>query len=308
MSRRGRPLPARKLCVRPGSECSEGRHTAVTSFDEPHLRSVESGRNIELHVRYADGRAGRYALLARELAELPVDVVFAQGTQAVRALQGVTDALPVVALMGDAGVALASDSLSRPTNNITGFSTLANLLTLKRVDLLKEVVPSLTRIGVLIAPANPANTEAGIRERLRPAADTLGVSVISLEVVDNDLRPAFERMARGEVEAVVVGAEPSFFERRSEIATFMATRAIPAIYSQRDYVIAGGLMSYAPDYNELGRRAAQYVQRVLRGAHPADLPIQQAERIELLINLQAATALGLKVPPTLLARADEVIE
>jgi putative tryptophan/tyrosine transport system substrate-binding protein len=209
-----------------------------------------------------------------------------------------------VAVVGDEGAALASGSLSRPTSNVTGLSTLVNQLTGKRIEFLKELLPTASHFGVLLRMDNPANF--GIEERMRPVAESLGVRVSPVSSSD-DFETSLHALEQARIEAVVVGADPSFFARRELIVAALASRRIPAIYSVREYVLAGGLMSYAPDYAELGRRAARYVDRILKGAHPSELPIQQAERFELLVNLKAPSALGIKVAPGLLVRADEVI-
>jgi putative ABC transport system substrate-binding protein len=188
---------------------------------------------------------------------------------------------------------------------VTGLTTLANQTSAKRMEFLKELVPAASHLGVLIRADNPANFR--LADRMQPVAESfrLKVSTFNLE---NDVERSLQAVQEAGVQGLLVGADPSFFSLRDLIVAGIARRKIPAIYSVRDYVLAGGLMSYAPDYAELGRRAARYVDRILKGAHPSELPIQQAERFQLLVNFKAAAALGIKMTPGLLVRADEVIE
>jgi len=227
------------------------------------------------------------AALAAKLATTTIPIVFAIGADPVR-------------------FGLVS-SMARPTGNITGVSFLGNVLAAKLVQLLKELMPAARRIGVLANPSNP-NTKHDTDEVVA-AARSLGVDVtIANAALDADFEPAFEGLGRGQVEGLVMLPDALFLARADQIAAFATRRGLPTIFPRREAAVAGGLMSYGSSIHDALRQTGLYTGRILKGAKPADLPVVQASRFELVINLRIAKALGIAVPPTLLARADEVID
>jgi putative ABC transport system substrate-binding protein len=199
-------------------------------------------------------------------------------------------------------------SLARPGGNLTGINILTAEVTAKRLDLLRELMPSATRVGVLVNPVNATNTETTLRE-MAAAARTTGLQVKVLNAsTSREIEAAFASLLHERPDALFVGAEPYFYSRRVQLAVLAASHRLPAIYSQRDFVVAGGLMSYGTNIADAFRQIGVYAGRILKGTKPADLPVVQASKFELVINLPTARALGLEVPPMLLARADEVIE
>jgi putative ABC transport system substrate-binding protein len=268
------------------------------------LGYFEGGR-LRFEYRWAEGSNDRYVTLAEDLVSLPVDAIFTWGTPATRAAQRATTSVPIIFEAGDPVAAGIVASLAHPGGNTTGFTSLAAELEPKRVGLLKELLPQLSSLGVL---ANNANSAAPLGvKRVQLATETLGVQMIFAETHDAvNLENALLSLAAARPDAVLVIADP--FLVSSRLAEFMAKTRLPAMYAYREHVQAGGLISYATDYHHIFRAAAIYLDKILRGSKPADLPVQQPTKFELVINLKAAKALGLDVPPTLLARADEVIE
>jgi putative ABC transport system substrate-binding protein len=198
-------------------------------------------------------------------------------------------------------------SLSHPGGNVTGFTNLAEMLASKQIDLLREMLPHLARFGLLVNVTNQLHVPQ-LRET-KMAAEALGILLVPAEVSRPDqLDSVFATLGAERVEGLLVPPDTTFYSRRREIADLAAKTRLPAIYGYREHVEVGGLMSYGPDLADQYRRAASYVDKILRGAQPADLPVEQPTKIELVINLKTATALGLAIPPTLLARANEVIE
>jgi putative ABC transport system substrate-binding protein len=266
------------------------------------------GQNIAVEYRWAEGSVERMPGLAAELVRLKVDVIVTSGTPASLAVKRATTTIPiVVAAVGDAvGVGLVP-SLARPGGNVTGVSTLYPDLEGKRLQLLKEIVPGIKRAAVLMNPANPF-TPLPWREA-RAAAGKLHIALQPAEVVAaSDFERVFAMIAKGKPDALFVLADrPFLISHRAEIVRFAAERRLPAMYPFREFVEDGGLVVYSPDFVELFRRAASYVDKVLKGAKPADLPIEQPTKFELVINLKTAKALGLTIPPSLLGRADAVI-
>ncbi len=265
------------------------------------------GHNIAFEDRYAEGKLDRLPDLAAELVGLKVDLILAAGSIALRVAQHATSTIPIVMIgIGDAVRAGFVASLARPGGNITGVSDMVSVLTAKRLELLKEAVPGVSRVAVLADPANP-NTPWMVSEA-ELAARALGVQLHLLEVPDpSTLEPAFAALTTERADAVMVLPAARFDVHQRRLVDLVAHHQLPAIYSGRWFVEAGGLMSYAANATEVSRRAATYVDKILKGAKPADLPVEQPMRFELVINLKTAKALGLTIPPTLLFQADEVI-
>ena len=265
------------------------------------------GRTVAIEYRWAEGRSERYAEIAAEFVRLKVDVIVTQATAAVLAAKQATSVIPIVfAVAADpVGSGLVA-SLARPGGNVTGLSIQATDLAGKRLELLREVVPGLRRLAIMANVGDPgAVLEMG---EVQAAARTLGLEVATFEIRRaEDIAPAFEAL-KGRAEALYVCADPLVITNRIRINTLALGARLPTMYGFREYVEAGGLMSYGPNFPDLFRRAADYVDKILRGAKPADLPVEQPTKFDLVINLTTAKALGLTVPPTLLARADEVIE
>ncbi len=267
------------------------------------------GQNLVIEYRGAEGRDERLPDLAAELVRLHVDVLVAVGPIATRAAQHATRTLPIV-MTGTADPVGAGfvASLARPGGNITGVSLLMAELPGKRLELLKETVPQSTRVAVLANPDNPVYE--ALRNNLTVAARALGLHLHVVEVHSADeLDPAFAAVTREGADALMVLSDPALMDNlRGRVADLAATHRLPAMYNWKMYVEAGGLMSYGPSLPERHRRAATYVDKLLKGANPADLPVEQPTKFELVINLKTAKALGLTVPPTILFQADEVIQ
>ena len=238
---------------------------------------------------------------------LKVDVIFAVGTEAALAAKKATAVIPIVfPVAGDpVGTGIVA-SLARPSGNVTGLSNLAADLAAKRLEILRDVLPRLARLAILANVGSPAAVLE--MHEFRDAASTLGLEVVPLEIRrTDDIAPALESL-NGRADTLYVVGDPLANFNRIRINTFALVARLPTMYVQREYVEAGGLMSYGPNYPDLNRRAADYVDKILRGAKPAELPVEQPTKFDLVVNLVTARALGITVPPTLLARADEVIE
>ena len=266
------------------------------------------GETVRFEYRFAEGHDDRYSILAAELVALPVDLILTSGTPAALAAKTATSTIPIV--MGSIGDAVNTgivSSLARPGGNITGFSALTLELEGKRLELLKVLIPQLSRVGMLANAANPL-LDVSLKS-LRSAADVLGVSLDIFEIRRTDeIDGALLKLVQARPEAVVVAADALLLYSRREIVEALAKGNLPAIYPFREYSAVGGLLVHGANLSVLFERAAAYVDRILKGAKPGDLPVQQATEFEIIINLKAASALGLKVPPTLLSRADEVME
>jgi len=265
------------------------------------------GRTITIEYRWSEGREERFAEIAAELVRLKVDVILTSGTPEVLAAKQATSVIPIVfATAGDpVGNGLIA-SLARPGGNVTGMSLQSNDTAGKRLELLREVVPSLRRLAILANVGNPFSVlELG---EAQAAARALGLEVDTLEIRrPEDIAPAFEAL-KGRAQALYVCADGLVNANRIRINTLALSVRLPTIHGYRDYVEAGGLMSYGANLPDLFRRSADYVDKILRGAKPADIPVEQPTKFDLVINLTTAKALGLDVPSSLLARADEVIE
>jgi putative tryptophan/tyrosine transport system substrate-binding protein len=267
------------------------------------------GQNIVIDYRYAEGRFDRLPALAAELVRLKMDIIVASPTPAAAAAKNATETIPIVMIsVGDpVGLGLIA-SLARPGGNVTGLSySVGSGISGKGLELLKETVPKIRRVAILSNPANPAHS-LEVRE-VNVAARSLGVQLQLLEARGpNDFDGAFAAMAKERVGALLVVADSMFFLHRSRLADLAARSRLPAAYGLRENVEAGGLMSYGPSQRDLFRRSATYVDKILKGAKPGDLPVEQPTKFELVINLKTAKALGLTIPPSLLQRADEVIQ
>ena len=266
------------------------------------------GKNIVIEWRYAEGKADRLPGLAAELVRLKVEVIITAGAPATRRAKEATVTIPIVMTNdGDpVGTGFVA-SLARPGGNITGLSTLAPELSGKQLELLKEIVPKLSRVAVLGTSTRPGNAQS-LRE-IELAARAFGVKLQYLDVLDpKDIETAFRAASKERADAVLVLNSPVLISQRTQIADLAVKSRLPAMYYRREYVEDGGLMSYGVNLSHLARRAATYVDKILKGAKPADLQVEQPTKFELIINLQAAKQIGITIPPNVLARADKVIK
>ena len=265
------------------------------------------GENIVIEDRYADGKFDRLPALAAELVRLKVDVIITAGPPVTRAVKEATATIPVVMAqdgdpVGNGFVA----SLARPGGNITGMSQLAPEISGKQLELLKETVPQLSRVAILGISTRPGNAQA--LKEIELAARTFGVRLQYLDVRGpKDIETAFREARKERAGAVLVLQGPVFTSQRTQVADLAAKTRLPAIYPQTEYAEAGGLMCYGVNTTDLFRRAAYHVDKILKGAKPVDLPVEQPKKFEFVINLKAAKQIGLTIPPNVLARADRVI-
>jgi ABC-type uncharacterized transport system substrate-binding protein len=264
------------------------------------------GRNVRIDYRWAAGDAGHFQRYAEELLALAPDVILASATPSVQALQQATRTVPIVfAIVADPVGAGFVDSLARPGGNVTGFTPFEYGISGKWLELLKEVVPRVTRVAVL----RDLTIGLGQLGAIQSVAPSLGVELTPIGLGDpGQIERTVATFARSSNGGLIVTASTSAIIHRELITTLAARNKLPAVYYTRYWVAGGGLMSYGPDFRDQFRRAASYVDRILKGEKPADLPVQAPTKYELAINLKTAKALGLEIPPTLLARADEVIE
>ena len=267
-------------------------------------------RNAVIEYRWAEKQYDRLPALAADLAARHVAVIAATGGGvAARAAKAATATIPIVFVAGDLDPVASGlvKSLNRPGGNITGITPATSFLGPKRLELLHDMIPNATAIGMLLNP-NFADAETQLREA-EDTARTLGMRLITLKAGSEvELDTAFASFSQQQTSALLVANDAIFLSRRDQLAALAARYAIPAIYSYREYVVAGGLISYAPSLADAYRRAGIYAGKILAGTPPQDLPVEQPTRFELVINLKTAAALGLTVPPSILARADEVIE
>ena len=309
------PLPADAQQAQPiprlgflASASADVTQSLLAAFQQ-ELRALGyvEGKTILIESRYAAGDFARLPDLAGELVHLPVDVILTEGAPAAQAAQQRTTTIPIViGNAGDpAGMGLVA-SLARPGGNITGLSQMSPELMGKRLELLKEMVPSASRVAVLFNPVNPASP-LQLKE-LQATAPTLGVTLLPFEAqVAHDIDRAFTAMHQERVEALIVMGDAMLGTHQSRVVELAAQARLPATYNLRAFVDAGGLMSYGTHVEDLYRRAATYVDKILKGTKPADLPVEQPTKFALIINLKTAQALGLTLSPTLRMLADEVI-
>jgi len=267
------------------------------------------GKNIVIEYRYAEGKLDRLPALVAELVLLKVDVIVANGPPSTRAAKEATVTIPIVMAqdsdpVGSGFVA----SLARPGGNITGLATLAPELSGKRLELLKEIIPKLSRVAVLGTSTLPGNAQR--LKEVELAAGALKVQLQYLDVLDlKDIEIAFRAASKGRADAVLMMAAGGVVSaHRTEIVELAVKSRLPVIYTNSLFVDAGGLMTYSASITDLDRRAATYVDKILKGAKPADLPVEQPKKFEFIVNLKAAKEIGLTIPPNVLARADKVIK
>ena len=295
--------------LHPGVSTAPGLKAFQDAFLEGmrELGHVE-GQDLTITWRWAEGQEDQLPALADELAMIPVDVIVAVGS-AIPAAKNATATIPIVfpAHSDPVGSGLVA-SLARPGRNLTGLSAFNAQIGGKRLDLLKETVPGLSRLGVLWLASQAAAAGAELRV-LEQAAEALNVGLLSLSIGSlSDLSPAFETMASGRADGVITIASPLFTEWRAQLVDLAIKHRLPSLYPNRENVQSGGLMSYGANVPELYRRAATYVDRILQGASPADLPVEQPTTFDFVINLKTAQALGLTIPQSVLAQATEVIQ
>ena len=266
------------------------------------------GKNVRFEHRYAEGRNQRFPELAKDLVALKVDVILTWGTEAALAAKRATKTIPIV--MGAIGDPIAPgvvSNLARPGGNITGLSSLAGELEGKRLDLLKEVVPTVSNVGVLVNPTNRYTGPA--LQHVRAAAEKLRASLTVHEAHDaTTLDGVLDNLTRQRPHGLLVLADPFLVSQRRRIAQFTLKIGLPSVYTYREHADVGGLIAYTPSYHDLFRRAATYVDKILKGTRAGDLPIEQPTKFELVINLKTAKALGLTIPQSLLLRADQVLQ
>jgi putative tryptophan/tyrosine transport system substrate-binding protein len=293
-------------CLVPGTPSSHGQWFAVFVQRLRELGWIE-GRTVAVEYRWAEGRSERFAEIAAELVQRKVDVIVTASTGGVLAAKQATSVIPIVfAVAGDpVGIGLVA-SLARPGGNVTGLSLQQIETVGKRLELLREVVPGLGRLAVLANVGNP--TVVLDLGEVQATARTLGLEVITLEIRrGEDIAPAFEAL-KGRAEALYVVVDPLVGTHRIRINTLVLAARLPTMHTDREAVELGGLMSYGPNFADLYRRSADFVDKILRGTKPGDIPVEQPTKFDFVINLTTAKALGIEVPATLLARADEVIE
>jgi putative ABC transport system substrate-binding protein len=267
------------------------------------------GRNVTLEYHYADGQYDRLPSLAADLVSRQVSVIVATaGTPTIRAAKTATSTIPIVFVIGGDPVTFGIvASLNRPGGNITGITLLGSEIAAKRLGLLLELVPRAAVIAVLANPKNQIS-EPQIAD-LQAAARTFGRQLLVMKAsTENDIAVVFAAIAEQHVEALLVAADPFFDDRRALLVSLTALHRVPTAYIRREFVMEGGLMSYGPDAPDAFRQAGIYTGRILKGEKPANLPVMEPTKFEMLINLKTAKALGLAIPPALLARADEVVE
>jgi len=289
-----------------GAAAAQGQWVAAFLQRLRELGWIE-GRNLTIEYRWAEGSSDRAAVLAAEFVRLKVDVIVTYANPMVVATKKVTSAIPIVfaAAADPLGTGLVA-SLARPGGNVTGLSVQNTELAGKHLELLRELIPELRRLAIM---ANVGNSASLLEMReVQAAAHGIGIEVATLEIRRaEDIAPAFEE-AKGRADALYVCIDTVLFSNRIRISTLAIGAHLPTMLSNREFVAAGGLISYGPSFPDLFRRAGDHVDKILRGAKPGDIPVEQPTKFDLVINLTTAKAIGLEVPPTLLGRADEVIE
>jgi ABC-type uncharacterized transport system substrate-binding protein len=290
-----------------------GSADSFTPFEPAFRKGLNEGgfpdgSNVPFEFRRANGQVDRLPALAADLVGRRLAVIATQTLPAALAAKGATSTIPLVFVVGEDPIKVGLvKSLSRPGGNVTGVTNFMNVLGTKRLELVSEAVPTAVVLGLLVNPTNP-NAEADTRD-LQAAAQALGRRLQVLPAAtDRELETAFATAVEQKVGALFINIDSFLFARREQIAALAARRQVPTIHPFREYVAAGGLMSYGASFVDAWRQSGVYVGRILRGVKPADLPVLQPIKFDLVINLKTAKALGLQVPPSLLARADEVIE
>ena len=290
---------------------------ATRSVESKHLEVFEHrlrelgyvpGQNVVIEYRWAEGKPDRLAELAADLVRLRVDVIAAAGNQPIMAAKGATQTIPIVMVVAGDPVGMGYvRSLDRPGGNVTGLSNLAEGLSAKWLELLKEAAPTLTRVAVLLVPDTPAH--AAFSKEIQVAAQRLGATPQFLEVRDlEEIQRAFDTLTKGRADALIVFPHPVTFAHRQRIVDIAARNRLPGMYPWAEFAEAGGLMAYAASRPDMFRRSATYVDKILKGAKPGDLPVEQPTRFELVINAKTAKALGLTISQSLLMRSDQIIQ
>jgi len=266
------------------------------------------GQNVAIEYRWAEGHYDRLPALAADLVDRKVDLIMASSPPSALAAKSATSTIPIVFITGDDPVERGLvASLARPGGNLTGISFLSVGLMPKRLELLSELAPQVKVIALLVNPNN-ASAERVIGD-VQEAARAKGLGLHILKAgAEDEFDAAFSSFVQLGVGALVIGSDPFFFSRRDQLVARAARPAVPAVYERREFPVAGGLISYGPSFTDTWRQAGIYAGKILKGARPADLPVQQPTRFELVVNLKTAETLGLTVPPSILARADEMIE
>jgi putative tryptophan/tyrosine transport system substrate-binding protein len=291
--------------------------TLASSASTPILQAFRDGlrelgyvesQNIALEFRFAHGRPETLASLAAELVRQGMDVIVADGGQAALAAKSVTQRIPIVmGAVGDPVKVGLVTSLARPGTNVTGLTLLSVELSSKRLELLREAIPYASRVAVLWNPSNPAGQD--YLQQTKSAARVLGMELAAVEARGaNDLDLALETVAAARPSALISLADATLWNHRRRVVDFALRKRIPALFPEREFADDGGLMAYGPNVPANFRRASVYVDKILKGARPADLPVEEPTTFELVINLKTAKTLGLTIPPSLLQRADQVIE
>lgn len=266
------------------------------------------GKNLAFEYRSSDGRNERFAELAAELVRLKVDLIVTRGTPATLAAKAATQAIPIVTTATSDPVRSGLvQSLARPGGNVTGLDPFASDLYLKRLELVKETFPGISRIGNMVDMSNPVNRNASKEHEAAARARGIERTLLDVRTAD-DIAPAFEAAAKQRLGAITVSIDGVMSANLKTIVQLAARHRVPTVHASREFVDAGAMMSYAVDYRHLYSRAATYVDKILKGARAGDLPIEQPTKVELVINMNAAKALGITIPPAVRARADAVIE
>ena len=295
------------------SSTASGSAVLVDAFRQELSRlGWSEGKNIAIEYRFADGQPKRQPELAAELVRLKVDLIVVSGVGVSLAAKKATTTIPIVMTRAGDPVALnLVASLARPGGNVTGLSTLSYELITKRLEVLKDAVLKVARVAVLLAPGGGVEqSESALLKELRLTAVALKLKLDEIEIQRDPkgLESAFQTAKQKQVGAIMTTNTLFFLAERKRIVELAVKHRLPAIYSQKEFVDAGGLMSYGADYDDLSKRAAVYVDKILKGAKPADLPVEQPKKFEFIINLKAAKQIGLTIPPNVLVRADRVIK
>ena len=294
-----------------GTQAAGGPHLLEAFRQGLRELGYVEGRNILIEYRYSEGKSEPLRALAAELVALKVEIIVAANTPATLAAKRATRAIPIVCpAFADPVAAGLVTSFARPGGNVTGLSFFGPELVGKRMELLKQGMPEIRRVAVLLVPSDVAEGQGeAMVKAAEVAARTLGVRLQVVEARSpGDIDRTFSDMTKGRADGLTLLGGRMLFEERRRVVDLAAKTRLPAVYGLREYVDAGGLMAYGPNVQDLFRRAATYVDKILKGAKPADLPIEQPTKFDLVINLKTAKALGLTIPPSLLGRADEVIQ
>lgn len=284
--------------------------TPLTDAFRQGLRDIGyfEGNNIFIEYSFAEGQRDRYVELANELVARKVDIIVTASTPAIQAVKNATKTIPIVmAAAADPVTAGLVNSLARPGGNITGSSMRSPEVSEKRLELIREVVPNARRVGILWNPTNASNA-INLEESQVPA-QAMGFQLVPVKMQDpGDFDASSNALRRQRVDAFTVFRDSLFLVHSSRFVAFAAKNRLPAVYDGREFALDGGLMSYTPNHLDLYRRTAMYVDKILKGAKPADLPVEQMMRAEFIVNLDAARQIGLRIPPNVLARADKIIK